>query len=100
MCVHCSSSAAHEDTKEDIQREINILTILKRGYCSNVVRMLDFGWDEIAVVAEIVMERVEYGSLVKYLRWSGAKIRVSYIGTVYRNQIHDIMRTYLYCTYM
>ena len=91
---YCPSPSAHEDNKSDIQQEIDILCTLKRGDCSNVVKMFDFGWDETGGRVTIVMEHVEYGSLVSYLRWSGAKLEVSYsdAGTIYQNQMHDIIR--------
>lgn len=43
---------------------------LKWGRCDNVVRMLDYGWEQSGAAATIVMELMEYGSLLEYLRWS------------------------------
>ena len=74
-----SSPSACKETEANIQREIDILHTLKRGNCVNVVKMFDFGWDSCGTAATIVMEFVEYGSLVEYLEWSGKKIQVGYI---------------------
>ena len=76
--VHDWSPAACKDTKADVQREMDILHILKQGNCDNVVRMFDFGWDSTGTLATIVMEFVMYGSLLEYLQWSGRKMQASH----------------------
>ena len=73
-----SAAAACEETQADVQREMDVMQRLKLGSCDNVVRMFDYGWQDAAASATIVMEFVEYGSLLEYLRWSGGLTLVSH----------------------
>ena len=76
--VLSAAAASEEETQADVQREIDVMQRLKRGSCDNVVRMFDYGWEVSGMSATIVMEFVEYGSFLEYLRWSGGLTQVSH----------------------